>query len=81
MLSYIEIILSAIFFSSEFSKRKITNFKPLSCEVCLAFWLTICLQLFRNDILDYILMGGMMAQITRITFVLLTKFYSNVITK
>ena len=78
---YLIIILASILFSSQFAKRKITNWKPLNCELCLAFWLTILyLYLQTNDWFN-ILIAGAIAQLTKITNVLLIKFYGRVIGK
>jgi len=79
----IYIILAAIFISSEAIKRKVTNWKPLSCEKCLAFWLTLFYGIFvqKDPFLYLVIVSLATGQLTKIVNILLIRLYGNIITK
>jgi len=79
VINYTAIILSAILFSSQFAKYKISNFKPLNCEICLAFWFTIIYTFSQTTPPFNILISGAIAQLTKITNVLIIKLYGNIV--
>lgn len=81
VINLLSIILASILFSSQFAKYKISNWKPLNCEICLAFWFSIAY--FYINKYDYLLFiyAGAISQLTKIANVMLIKLYGRVIGK
>lgn len=81
IVNYLYIILASIMFSSQFAKYSLTNFKPLNCEYCIAFWLTILYLYLQTNEWFNILIAGAIAQLTKVTWVLIVRLYGNLIGK